>query len=107
MKPKITSVTKYLKGVCSASARGRVRRGLKTALIAAGDPTPELLSRLNDDKRRLLAEAIFAVEDELESRGDGRPHDPVIVQLRAARNRVYDDLRYNEYQNDPPPQVRV
>lgn len=49
---------------------------------------------LNDDLRALLSLAIFEVENDLEHR---QPTHAQVRHLRAARNRLYDDLGWNEY----------
>jgi hypothetical protein len=49
--------------------------------------------RLNDHRRELLSDAIFQVENVLEHR---QPEHPQVQRLRAARNRLYDDLGWNE-----------
>ena len=51
---------------------------------------------MNRLKRELLADAIFAVEDELESRADGQPYHPQVVAMNKARNLVLDDLGWND-----------
>jgi hypothetical protein len=48
--------------------------------------------RLNDQRRAILAEAIFQIENDLEHR---QPTHPTVRTLRAIRNR-YDDLGWNE-----------
>jgi hypothetical protein len=55
------------------------------------------LAPLNDALRGVLAEAIFVVEDEIESRGDGQPRHPVVETLNAIRNRIYDEIGVNEW----------
>ena len=52
--------------------------------------------RPSDETRAMLAEAIFSVEDEIESRGNGHPYDPTVVSLRGIRNKIYDELGINE-----------
>ncbi|MFW5698710.1 MAG: hypothetical protein ACOCYN_02545 [Planctomycetota bacterium] len=53
---------------------------------------------LNPHRRALLAEAIFQVENDLEHRS---PAHPQVVALRTVRNRLYDDLGWNEYPTNP------
>ncbi len=48
---------------------------------------------LNDDLRARLAEALFQIEDDLEHR---QPRHPQVRLLRTARNRLYDDMGWNE-----------
>lgn len=50
--------------------------------------------RLNDQRRAILSEAIFLVENDLEHR---QPQHPTVRALRAIRNDLYDDLGWNEY----------
>ena len=49
---------------------------------------------LHDRGRALLAEAIYAVEDDLEYR---KPDDPNMRAMRTVRNWLYDDLGWNDY----------
>lgn len=51
---------------------------------------------LNDELRSLLADAIFVVENEIESKGNGQPHHKTVEALNAIRNRIYDDIGANE-----------
>lgn len=53
---------------------------------------------LDDHRRVLLSEAIYAVEDDLEYR---RPDDPQVHRMRDARNDLYDDLGWNNYPGPP------
>jgi hypothetical protein len=54
---------------------------------------------LNDQRRDLLAAAIFVVENEIESKGGGQRHHPTVEALNAIRNRIYDDIGGNEWAN--------
>lgn len=49
---------------------------------------------LNPKRRFWLAEAIFKVENDLEHR---QPKHPQVAAMRMVRNRLYDDLGWNEY----------
>ena len=51
-------------------------------------------TRLNDKLRALLSEAIFKVENDLEHR---QPTHSQVAAMRQVRNRLYDDLGWNEY----------
>ncbi len=53
---------------------------------------------LNDHRRAQLSEAIFQVENDLEHRS---PNHPQVVALRTVRNRLSDDLGWNEYPSNP------
>ena len=89
------SASKYLKPhVHSPSAIARVRAAMRRI---SGSAT---LSELNYAKRIALHDAIFEIENEIESRGDGHPDDPTVLELNRVRNLVLDDLGWNEY--DPP-----
>jgi hypothetical protein len=57
--------------------------------------------RLNDQRRALLSEAIFQIENDLEHR---QPTHPTVRTLRAIRNRLYDDLGWNETRPATAPQ---
>ncbi len=46
--------------------------------------------------RVLLHDSIFSVMNDLESRAEGRPDHPTVLQLRVALNLVADDLRWND-----------
>lgn len=93
------SVTKYFKGQpVSGMFKSRIRARALASMTSSGlDVSKHPLSNLNRSKREHLASAIFEVENDLESQGDGRPDHPTVVALRAVRNEVYDDLGWNEY----------
>lgn len=96
-KPKINSVSKYLKACPSSTQKAEIRKILKARMVEAGVWRGKWpLSSLNDMSREILADCIFEVEDRLESKSGGQPDNPVVVSLRDARNRVYDDLRWND-----------
>lgn len=78
-----------------ATARGKVRRIMREKLVAAGGDGRSLAA-MNDGRREMFADAIFAVENEIESRSGGMPDHPTVVALNTARNRVYDDLGWND-----------
>jgi hypothetical protein len=98
----------------SGPARKRVRdeyvilaraRGVEVEGKARTVPNPrkpgEMLCikgflELNDQRRDLLAAAIFVVENEIESKGGGQRHHPTVEALNAIRNRIYDDIGGNE-----------
>lgn len=95
--PKVTSVSKYLKACPSTAKKAEIRRLAKARMIQAGQWSGEYpMSSMNDIRREILADCIFEVEDRLESKAGGQPDDPVVVSLRNARNRIYDDLRWND-----------
>jgi len=81
-------VQQYLKGVPAGQ-----RQEIKRLYRAKNNGT---FPALNMDQRAVLQDCIFVVENRIESEGDGHPHDPRVVAMRAARNRVLDDLRWNE-----------
>lgn len=90
----------YLKGVSSASYRSKVQRVFREKMGKAGVENPRITSRLNNAKREILHDAIFEVENHLESQRGGQPDHPTVTQLRGARNLVLDDLGWNEYPED-------
>lgn len=93
--PKVNSIRRYL-GAVSPHYRGRIYASLRE--IRAGRGLDRRQTARNDRDRECLADAVFRVEDEVESRCGGQPDEPNVVAMRAARNRIYDDLRWNEYQ---------
>ena len=82
------SMTKYLKPITSRVVRQRIREGAFRKGFRMG--------KIGTDNKMALAEAVFEVEDEFESRGDGQPRHPLVVAMRGVRNRLYDDLGWNE-----------
>ena len=97
MKPKLKSATQYLKGCTSALQKGEIRRLARARMTSEGIWVGKYpLSSMNDYRREILADCIFQVEDRLESKNGGDSDNPVVVALRDARNRVYDDLRWND-----------
>ena len=84
------TVRQYLTGLVSAGDRTKVRNKLRT--LNGGT-----VEGMNMRLRERLHDAIFSVENDLESRGGGMPDCPRVVSLRAARNEVLDDLGLNEY----------
>jgi hypothetical protein len=69
---------------------GRMRSRIWRVYTALGGRR----GRLNDQRRAILSEAIFQVEDDLMHR---QPQHPTVRTLRSIRNRLYDDLGWNEY----------
>ena len=92
---KCTSVTKSLMGLSV-----RCRKKVKQAYLASGGA----YGYLNEDRRGLLVEAIWSIEEPLEhsinERGglisEGALGGKQVLALRAARNALYDDLGHNE-----------
>jgi hypothetical protein len=82
------------------SLSGRMRSRIWQAYQALGGTR----GRLNDQRRAILSEAIFQIENDLEHR---QPDHPTVRTLRAIRNRLYDDLRWNEYPRRRQPQGHV
>ncbi len=66
------------------------RHLVRAAFVALGGT----FKHLNDDLRAILSEAIFKVENDLEHR---QPKHPQVAAMRTVRNRLYDDLGWNEY----------
>lgn len=97
---RLKSVSRYLRlKTVKTSVRGKVRKELLKLIQAE---KPELVNKrpmsngINDDVRHLLCRAVFTVENDLESKGGGHPHDPTVVALNTIRNRLYDELGINE-----------
>ncbi len=82
------SMTKYLKPIQSSHLRGKIRKEAFRRGFVMG--------KIGTQNKEFLAEAIFAIENEFESSEDGRPFDPRTVAMRGVRNRLYDDLGFNE-----------
>lgn len=98
---RLKSVSKYLKySPLPSSTRGKVRAILRDMVAKQlphlVDKNPFSGSRFNDAVRHLLHQAVFTVENEIESRGNGHPHDPRVVSLGTIRNRLYDELGIND-----------
>ena len=92
---KVRRITHYVRGIRTGYRR-RIRQVLRRKLSELGvGRTSGGSIPCNRKTRGILADSIFAVEDELESRNGGQPDHPAVVQMRAARNRVYDDLGWN------------
>jgi len=51
---------------------------------------------MNSRRREWLHDAIFQREDEIECKNGGQPDQPRVVAMRRARNRVMDDLGWNQ-----------
>ena len=51
-----------------------------------------------DWHREILQDAILRVENDLESRKGGQPDHPTVVQMRGVRNRIMDELGWNDSQ---------
>ena len=99
-KTVIKGVRKYLSTGVSDHFRGRIYAAAAAQARSKGlvrtDGRFVGWTPMNRLKRELLADAIFAVEDELESRADGQPYHPQVVALNKARNLVLDDLGWND-----------
>lgn len=86
----MVSVGKLLRGVRCAADKASVRR------IIREKTGTSRLSGLRNEHRVVIHDAIFSVENKIESKGGGRSDDPRVVQLRAARNMLLDDMGWNE-----------
>jgi hypothetical protein len=93
---KTSSTTKYLRGV-PASKKADIRRLFRSRLIEKGLwRGGRTMSAVNDDMRQVLERVIFEIVDAFESTDRGRPFHPITIALHDARNRVCDDLGWNE-----------
>ena len=93
---KARSVRAYLRGV-RPYYKARIGRVLRESLAAQG------VGRVsggriacNHRTRVALADSIFSVENDLESRLGGQPDHPAVVQMRQARHRVERDLEWSD-----------
>jgi len=89
---KISGIRTYLDGVKSQVDRSRIRRGYIEQLAKRSEPHR---SPMNRRRRECLHDAIFSVENNVESQAGGRPDHPRVVAMRYARNLVADDLGWN------------
>ncbi len=93
---KARSVRAYLRGV-RPHYRTQIGRVLRDFLASKG------VGRVsggripcNRETRVALADSIFSVENDLESRHGGQPDHPAVVQMRQARHRVELDLDWSD-----------
>ena len=85
------STGRYLRlGGVSSTYASKIRKVLRAKL---GDPH---LSRLAGARREKLHDAIFEVEDDLESKAGGQSNHPQVLAMNKARNLVLDDLGWND-----------
>lgn len=96
--PRIRPNRKTCRSVGSALAGvgAHMRRKIRGAYRTLGGS----FDYLNDQRRERLSEAIFRIENDLVHRQPGHPQ---VRRMRDARNRLYDDLGWNEYQPDRCP----
>jgi hypothetical protein len=85
--------------ILAESAGLRVWKESESTLPPQDGKMAGMLRRLeiSDRHRAVLADAIFAIEDDLESQGGGRPWDETVIGLNYIRNRIYDELGINEH----------
>lgn len=96
-KGKLSSVSQYLKTITSPHVRSKIRHHMRAKLEARGNTEARPMSgSMNASKREMLYDSIFVEENRIESQGGGKPDDPGVIQLRAARNRVADDLGWHD-----------
>lgn len=90
--PRIRPIRKTCRSAGSALAGvgAHMRRKIRGAYRSLGGT----FDYLNDQRRELLSEAIFRIENDLEHRQPGHPQ---VRRMRDARNRLYGDLGWNEY----------
>ena len=90
-QPKLRTYRAYLKPLKSQSLRSKIKAEAKRKAFTFG--------AFNDSHREILAAAIFEVENDFEHRLSGNVGarlDSRVVAMRGARNRLYDDLGWNE-----------
>lgn len=92
-----TKTTKNL-GSTLRFISGTYRRQIRTLYLATYTETT-----LNDERRKALENAIFAVENELEHRS---PTHPQVAIMRAVRNVLLDDIPAHLGGNESRPGLR-
>ena len=102
---KARSVRAYLTGV-SSHYKARIGRVLRESLTSKG------VGRVsggripcNPKTRIALADSIFSVENDLESRHGGQPDHAAVVQMRRARNQVEIDLGWSDDEEQAAPRA--
>ena len=100
-KRKFRSTSRYLSQIHSAGDRAGIRAEMRRLLSQSGEPKPNRLTALTNRRRAVLSEVIFAMENKHEPRRGDRSDDPRVAAMRDVRNRVYDDLGWNESAHSP------
>lgn len=85
----------YIRQIRSEAYRKQIR-GEYNRLCAARGIDPPVGVAMNFGRREALADAIFAVEDEVESKGGGRPDHPVVLALNRVRLQLNADLGWDD-----------
>jgi len=80
------SMSKLLRAIPSRSIRTCIRKEARRLGFIMG--------RIGRANKEILADAIFAVENEREHRKG--PYDPIVCAMRAVRNQICDALGWNE-----------
>jgi hypothetical protein len=97
MRPgKIQSISHYVRGI-----RGNYRRRISRIfrdLLAAGGVWESGDGHIpcNHRTREMLADSVFMIEDELESKCGGQCDHPAVVEMRTARLRINLDLGWDD-----------
>ena len=100
--PKARSIYSYLRGV-QPYYKTQIGRAFRESLAskgvgrAAGRRFP-----CNRETREALADAIFRIEDELESRRGGQSDLSAVIAMRRARHQVEADLGWGPSGNGEP-----
>lgn len=100
LAPKIKVKSHYMRHIDSLGDRSKITRIYKNMLKEKNLTT----GFMNNTRREILSEAIFQHENDTEHRSDGIHTDKVnhrLHQMNEVRNRIYDDLRWNEYAHIP------
>lgn len=93
---KLRGYRAYLEGVDHRPARSRVLQAYRRGVSMLTGAVKPSLKGMNDARREALQDAIFEVENEIESRQGGKPDDATVIALRRARQRVELDLRWSD-----------
>lgn len=90
------SKSQYMRNVTSNNDKNKVTKEYRKLLSENNLTT----GHLNKEKRILLSEAIFIVENEIEHKSGGNHHlstQKRVDELRNARNIIYDHIGWNDY----------
>lgn len=95
------SMTKYLKPIRSANFRYKIRKEAKRKGFVIG--------KIGTANKEILADSVFTVENDAEHRiaeRVGAWRDVSVQAMRGVRNRLYDDLGWNENAGKPTAEVQ-
>lgn len=94
--PKTRSIRAYMKPIASQRARSRILKGFRQRVREHTKEDNPSLTVTNNQRREWLHDAMFTVENELESKAGGKPDDTTVQQINQSRNHLLDDMGWNE-----------